>query len=272
LFSLSNIAMVVTGVTSAPVYTLANGSNLAINTTYYVGVRAVDASNNRETNLVSLNAISTGVIAGIPTYSPQGAFVVNSDDNLQGTIWITKNDILMTSGLGTASYEVYDKDGNLVPGVSETGISPDANGQFIITPSASPLQNYLDHYVIKLTVNADSANRIAYIPLIQKTVTYKTHGVFSINASNQFIGTLWASFDDQAVTQHLGTASYTVYNASGTAVAGMTQSGITADVNGRYIITPVASSLVDLTHYTIQISIEVDGEVRTSYRGITLGI
>lgn len=271
LFSASNIAEIVIG-TNSSVFTLNDGSYLAIGTTYYVGVRAVDAVGNRDNNTVSLNAISTGIVAGSPVYTPLGAFTINADDELQGTIWITKNDITMTSGLGTASYEIYDKTGTLVVGMSQSGISADANGQYKITPVASSLANSLDHYLIKLTINADSSNRIAYVPLIQKTVVYKCHGVFSINSSNQLLGTLWASIDNMAATTGLGTASYQVYDASGTAVVGLTQSGITADVNGRYIITPVASTLVDLTHYSVQIQITVDGELRTSYRGITLGI
>ena len=271
LFNSSNIAEIVTG-TNSSIFTLNNGSYLAIDTTYYVGVKAVDAVGNRDNNTVSLNAISTGIVAGSPVYTPLGAFTINSDDELQGTIWITKNNINMTSGLSTASYEIYDKTGTLVPGMSETGIVADANGQFKITPVASSLANSLDHYLIKLTINADSSNRIAYVPLIQKSVVYKCHGVFSINASNQLLGTLWASIDDMAATSNLGTASYQVYDASGNAIVGLTQSGISADVNGRYIITPVASTLIDLTHYTVRIQITVDGELRTSYRGITLGI
>jgi len=271
LFSLSNISTIVTG-TSASVFNLADGSYLALGSTYYVGVRAVDALGNRETNTVSMNAISEGVAEGTPLYKPQGAFTINSSDQLQGTIWISKNANNMTTGLGTASYVIYDKSGALVGGMSESGIVADANGQYKITPVASTLSNTLDHYLIKATVSADSADRIAYIPLVQKSVVYKCHGVFSISTTNQFQGTLWGSVDDMAAATGLGTASYTVYDSAGAAVAGLTQSGIAADGNGRFIITPVASSLLDLTHYTIKISITIDGELRTSYRGLTLGI
>ena len=63
-----------------------------------------------------------------------------------------------------------------------------------------------------------------------------------------------------------------MYDSACSAVAGMSQSGILADGNGRFSITPVASSLVDLTHYTIRVAITVDRILRTSYVGLTLGI
>jgi len=271
LFSLANIAEIVTG-TSASVFQLADGSYLSLDTLYYVGVRAVDGVGNRDSNTVSLSDTSTGVAEGAAIYEPKGAFTINSSDQLQGTIWISKNANNMTTGLGTASYVIYDKTGALVGGMSESGITADANGQYKITPVASTLSNTLDHYLIRVTINADSANRIAYVPLIQKSVVYKCHGVFSISTTNQFQGTLWGSVDDMAASSGLGTASYTVYDSSGTPVVGLTQSGIAADGNGRFIITPVLSPLLDLTHYTIRISITIDGELRTSYRGLTLGI
>lgn len=208
-----------------------------------------------------------------PAYVASGAFVVNHQDLFQGTFWMAKNGVVMTSSLGTASYRIFDKTGAVVAGMSESGIVADSNGQFKITPVASVLGDSLEHYIIEVTVDADSANRIDNIPLIQKSVVYKCHSVFSINGSNQLLGTLWASIDDEMATSaSLGTAAYAIYDASGVAVPGMSQSGIIADANGRFIITPVASSLADLTHYSVQISITVDGQLRVSNKGLTLAI
>jgi hypothetical protein len=69
----------------------------------------------------------------------------------------------------------------------------------------------------------------------------------------------------------LGTASYQIYDASGNPVAGLTQSGITADANGYFHITPVLATLItDLTHYTAKITISVAGLNRVSTRAFTL--
>jgi hypothetical protein len=59
LFLTTNIQRVTYG-TSARIFTDVAGNVLAIGTTYYVGVRAVDAVGNRETNTVSLNQTASG--------------------------------------------------------------------------------------------------------------------------------------------------------------------------------------------------------------------
>ena len=60
LFSLSNRAAITVN-TTIDIFNLANNS-LLINTTYYVGVRAIDMYGNRETNIAILNKISLGVV------------------------------------------------------------------------------------------------------------------------------------------------------------------------------------------------------------------
>jgi len=61
LFNTANIALVSNSL-SQDVYQLANGSNLIKGTVYHVGVRAVDAVGNRDSNLVSLSETSVGVL------------------------------------------------------------------------------------------------------------------------------------------------------------------------------------------------------------------
>lgn len=69
----------------------------------------------------------------------------------------------------------------------------------------------------------------------------------------------------------LTTADYQVLDADGNAVAGLSQVGVTPDVNGIFEITAVsAAGLTDLTHYVVKITIYYDGETYISYRGITL--
>jgi len=62
LFSLSNIAAISRGL-SAKIFADALAAILVNGVTYFVGVRAVDGVGNRDSNLVSLSAISSGVIA-----------------------------------------------------------------------------------------------------------------------------------------------------------------------------------------------------------------
>lgn len=60
LFSISPVRIVEVG-TSAVIFTDASGASLVSGVTYFVGVRAVDAVGNSETNTVSISAVSLGV-------------------------------------------------------------------------------------------------------------------------------------------------------------------------------------------------------------------
>jgi len=168
LFNTANIAAITPNL-QYDIFTLPDGSFLVNGTTYFVGVRAVDAIGNRDANLVSLNVISTGVLTAIDTYEVQAAFVVNDQNELQGTIWANKNGSLAISPsaiMGTASFQVYDSAGNAIGGMSGTGITINGQGQYIITPVASSLVESLDHYVVKCTVNIDAESRINYASII----------------------------------------------------------------------------------------------------------
>lgn len=97
---------------------------------------------------------------------------------------------------------------------------------------------------------------------------YDVEGVFAVNESNQLIASFWVGEEEEIVStpSRLGTASYVVYDKSGTVVSGMSESGITADLNGLFEITPVASALLnDLTYYTVKVSVSVDGITKSSF-------
>ena len=82
---------------------------------------------------------------------------------------------------------------------------------------------------------------------------------------------MWAIDDGQVTLTGLGAANYTVYDADGTAVSGLSEAGIVADVNGRYKSTPVSAALIaDLTHYTVKLGVMINGVERVSYRGFSL--
>src|SRR5574343_457227 len=108
LFNTSNV-IAVTPNLQYDIFTLPDGSFLQNGTTYYVGVRAIDGVNNRDNNIVNLSVISTGVMVSADEYNAEGAFAINKNNQLQGTLWCLKNSTLATSlnsVLGLASYQI----------------------------------------------------------------------------------------------------------------------------------------------------------------------
>jgi hypothetical protein len=107
-------------------------------------------------------------------------------------------------------------------------------------------------------------------PIIVAPV-YEARAVFSISASNEFQGTFWVVKNGQQLLSNLGEASYLVRDQNGNTV-GIVESSIVADSNGLYQITPVqANAILDLTHYTVEVSIVADSGLRKNVIGITLG-
>lgn len=278
LFYASNI-VTITDKLQADIFTLSNGVLLGSGAPYYIGVKAVDAVGNRDNNLISMNLATTGISAGGSTeYEVAGIFTVNDSGDLIGSLWATVNDELVTSlpRLGTASYAIYDSNAMLVPGMAESGIIADANGQFTITPIVSTLDLSDNFYTVKATIVVDSLPRSNYLPIsgspaAQGSIVFEPRAVFSISASNQLDCTLWLTADGQAVTSALGTADFAIYDKAG-ALIGISQTGLVADANGWYHMTPVsAAPIIDLTHFVVKVSITVDSVVRTGVVAITLG-
>lgn len=103
-------------------------------------------------------------------------------------------------------------------------------------------------------------------------ISYEARGVFAINAAEELQGTLWIVKEGQLQVNNLGLASYQVYDKNGNTVAGLNESGISADTNGQYKITPVdAIALKDLTHYVVKITIIFEGQARSNHVGIVIG-
>ena len=257
------------------IYTMPDGSFLVNGTTYYVGIRAIDGVNNRDNNTVSLNVISTGVLTSIDVYETRGAFSLAPEGFFQGTMWLLKNSELATGvTLGTAAYVVYDKTGTAVPGMAQSGIVADVNGQFKITPVLSSLEEVLDHYVIKVSITMDSEVREGYVPLVQKIPSYNIEGHTTFDSNSNFAGTFWAE-DESGMhiseAARLGLGSYEVIDKDGNTVPSLTQSNISPNSEGIYVFTPVAGiSIEDLILTTAKYSIEVDDSIRTSIVPIRL--
>lgn len=274
LFGFANI-IAVTPNLQYDIFTLPDGSFLENGATYYVGVRAIDGVNNRDNNTASMSVISTGVLTSIDMYEPKGAFTIGPGGDFQGTMWILKNSELVEGGtLGTASYVVYDKTGTAIPGMSQSGIVADVNGQFKITPVPSSLSDTLNHYLVKVSIVMDSEVRETYIPMIQKIPSYNIRGRNAFDNNSDFIGVFWAE-DESGLhvsnLSRLGLGSYDVLDADGNVVSGMSQSGISPNSNGLYVITPIPNIAPEnLVLTTGRITVEVDGKNITAYMPLTV--
>jgi hypothetical protein len=269
LFYASNI-VAITDKLQFDIFTLPNGVVLGSGINYYVGIKAVDAVGNRDNNLINSSIQTSGISgSGTTEYEVAGLFKVDQFGMFDGTLWAAFNEEIITSlpRLGTASYVIYDKDANIVPGMSESGITPDANGQFTITAIPSTLDLVNNFYTVKATILVDSLPRNNYLPIslaadASALMTHEPRGGFSINASNQLQGSLWLVQNGEHVTSGLGTASYTIYDKNSVSI-GITESGIAADGQGFFKITPVsASAIIDLTHYVVKVSITHNSIVR----------
>ena len=100
---------------------------------------------------------------------------------------------------------------------------------------------------------------------------YETRGVFSINASNELQATFWVIKDGEQLLVDLGDLSFNIKDKNGVDI-GISQSLIAPDANGFYHSLPVsASSIQDLTHYTVQIFVEAEDQSLKGVIAITLG-
>jgi hypothetical protein len=272
LFNTANIALVTTNL-QADIFSLADGTLLQSGKNYFVGVRAVDAVGNRDNNTVSYSQTTPG-ITGATNAKISGVFAVNTSNQLIASFWVTDNDGVIDNPtrLGLASYVIYDQNGNLVPSMSQSNISADSEGFYEITPVASVLDLDNTYYTVQVTILVDGIAIVYNLPITYAEAgpQYEPRAVFSIDAANQLQATIWITKNGEQVNTNLGTASYAVYNKDGVAL-GISQSGITADVNGLFKTTPVlATALTDLTHYTVIFNITADGAVRKGAIGITI--
>lgn len=272
LFNPANIALVTTNL-QADVFALADGSLLQSGVKYFVGVRAIDGVGNRDANNVYLFQTTPG-ITGATNAKINGVFAVDNNNQLIASFWVNDNDgvIDSPSRLGLASYVIYDQNGNLVPSMNQNNIPADSEGFYEITPVASVLDLDNTFYTVRVTILVDGVAITYNLPITYAEAgpQYEPRAVFSIDAANQLQATIWVAKNGEQLSTNLGTASYAIYNKDGVAL-GISQSGITADVNGLFKTTPVlATALTDLTHYTVIFTITADGAVRKGAIGITV--
>lgn len=101
---------------------------------------------------------------------------------------------------------------------------------------------------------------------------YQICAVANINASNQLEISFWINENGERVDSDLTSGAYVIRDKSGALVSGLSQSGISADLNGYFHTTPVlAPTIYDLTHYILEISLSLDGVEKTSSIGLVRG-
>lgn len=111
-------------------------------------------------NSVYQGTFTAGTIVIPNLYESHGVFSISSSNQLEGTLWITKDGEHVSNSLGTARYIIYDKDGNTV-GITESGIAPDSNGFYQITPVLATVLQDLTHYVVEIGISLNGSERIA---------------------------------------------------------------------------------------------------------------
>lgn len=273
LFNTANIALVTTQL-QADIFALAGGSLLQSGVNYFVGVRAIDGVGNRDANTVSLSQTSSGIL-GITTAEIAGVFAVNTSNQLIASFWVNDLEGVIDnpSRLGLASYVIYNDAGDVVIGMSESGIAADVNGSYAITPVNSTLNLDNSYYTVKVTINVDGLDITYNLPITYPEAgpVYEVSGVISINANNQLQASFWINKNGESLSSNLGTCSFVIKDKSGAAI-GISQSGITADAAGKFHSTPVNAVLIsDLEHYLVEIDLIADGTSRKGTVGLVVG-
>lgn len=101
---------------------------------------------------------------------------------------------------------------------------------------------------------------------------FQVCAVADINASNQLECTFWLNIGGLRADTNLGSASYRLRDKTGALVSGVSQTGITPDVNGYYHTTAVSAALIyDLSHYVLEIEVPYDGVEKAASIGLVRG-
>jgi hypothetical protein len=264
LFNFANI-IAVTPNLQYDIFTLPDGSFLQNGVTYFVGVRAIDGVNNRDSNTISQSVISTGVLTTIDTYNVSCSFSNDNNDDFNLTAWADKNGSLAvapSATVGVANYQVYDENGAAVAGMSGSGISANVNGLFIFPPVADLTNRLTEHYQVRVGIIVDSEERVNYTPIDSFQRNYEIAGIADADATGQIVGSFWINRNGSIVTTGLGDGSYQLFTSDGIALP-LTESGISADSNGFFVITPVFSPFpLDPTRpFIVRAVVDIDGHM-----------
>jgi hypothetical protein len=113
--------------------------------------------------LVNYNLPITYPEAG-PEYEPRAVFSINAANELQGTIWIVRDNQKMSSNLNFAKFEILNKAGQPV-GISQDDIVSQ-NGLFQISPVVATQLVDFNHYTVEIEIEADGVIRKGVVGLV----------------------------------------------------------------------------------------------------------
>jgi hypothetical protein len=148
---------------SLTIYEDSLGNLLEYQVMYYVGVRARDGVGNIETNVVTLNATSNGVIAGQIKYECFMGLAVDPTNMLLGELYLHGDGKAVTTQLGTASVRFYDSNQAEILSLAQTGLTANADGVYAMTPvSAAPIDPFT-FYRAKITITHNSVPITSYV-------------------------------------------------------------------------------------------------------------
>lgn len=143
-------------------YVDADLNTLEENATYYVGVRAMDGVGNVETNVVTLNDVVNNTLGGGTEYKAKAIFSISTDYMLKGSLYLEFEGRPLAASLGTASYQFYDESDVAIGALTESGITANGNGVFLITPVDASLLTAYTHYRVKVIINYDGDNYTSF--------------------------------------------------------------------------------------------------------------
>jgi len=152
--------------TSINLYEDSNGNRLESGATYYVGVRAVDAVGNMETNTTSLSAISLGVLSGEIHYECFATLSVNASNELQGFLFLNGDGKAIKTLLGTANFSIYDESDTIMGVFTQTGLTANANGIYLLTPVTAVSLDPFTHYRARIVIVHNSVSIESYVGFI----------------------------------------------------------------------------------------------------------
>lgn len=178
----------------------------------------------------------TGVydIKPVPQYF-KNSIGIDGTDHLNGAFWITLDGAIITSSLGSFTYDLLNSDGTST-GISET-ISPVASGLFFITPVDVTSLVGTPNLILKMTGIYLGVTFIDYVEFSLATSSGGGGGSTDLTPVQTVVDAIKVKTDaylDATVSSRLATSGYTAPdNTSISAIKTTTDANLDATVSSR---------------------------------------
>ena len=107
-----------------------------------------------------------GTVEGTSHFQICASASINASNEFMCSFWINENGVRIDSNLGDASYRVRDKDGNVVSGVTESGIGADVNGYYHIAPVSAAGILDLNHYILEIEIPVNGVEKASSLAIV----------------------------------------------------------------------------------------------------------